>query len=120
MHSLASFVGSLKEEGSVFVKFTTPEELVSLQKPHDYTGLPVYRVVEVFLTQVDKQNRKPLYMIFVDNGAIYYCNGDILENSILDEPHFFMDNQYDLEAILSAYYLDSSSDLASFAGFFFL
>lgn len=121
MSSLALAIYHLKHQDSPFIKFTTKEELHTLQLPHEHTGLPVYKVVEVFLTEADRLAGNPFYMIFVDNGTIYYCNGDVLEHLPLDEPHFYTDTQdYAYEEILSAFFLDSSNELASFAGFFFL
>ena len=121
MRSLASAIRHLKYQASPFVKFTTPQEIIFLQESHEHTGLPIYKVVEVYFTQEDRLEGKHFYMIFVDNGIIYYHHGDVLETLILDEHHFSTDpDVYAYEEILSAFFLDSSNELASFAGFFFL
>jgi hypothetical protein len=117
--SLSSFVEHLIEIDAYMVRRTTQEELEVLSQPHPSTGLPLYRVLPVYLTESHKSNDNPLYMIFVDNGLIYYCEGDVLSEYTLDDPSFFhADGSYHYEAILEGLFLNGGQDIASFAGFF--
>jgi phosphoribosylanthranilate isomerase len=119
--TLADVVQFLKDCGAGLVQYTSQKELDALEAPSEHTDLPVYKVVKVFPTIPDKQaNKNHLYMVFVDNGAIYYTNGDVLDVYTLDEPEFFTEDPYNFEAIFHAFFLDSDGDLASFAGFFYV
>ncbi len=119
--TLADVVRFLKDGGAALIKYTNTKDLLDLETPSEYTNLPVYKVIKVFESNADKQqNKNHLYMVFVDNGGVYYTHGDCLEDYKLDEPEFFLEYPYDFEAIFHAYFLDSDGDLASFAGFFYI
>ncbi len=112
--TFADFVTYLIDNGSGLVHYTTPEQLASFEVPSEFTGLPVYRLVNVYLSEEDVLNNKYVVMVFVDNGAIFYTNGDKLYNTPF-EGHFD-----DIETVFYDYFLDGSQETASFAGFFLL
>ena len=119
--SLSSLVLHLRDIGACVIRQTTLKELETLQEPHPSTGLPLYRVLRVYLSQEDKVSEAPLFMIFVDNGMIYYCEEDVLSDYTLEDREFYTsEGDYDYEAIFEGLFLNGGQDIASFAGFFFL
>ncbi len=118
--SLTSVVLHLKEVGADMIRYSSSSKLLELELPHPSTGLPIYRVIKVYLTSIHKLKNDPVYMVFVDNGMVYYCHEDILEEFKLDPHHFTPHGDYDYEEIFSSLFLEGGQDIASFAGFFFL
>ena len=118
--TLSHLVEYLREGGAGLIKTATKAELMSYEEPYVHTGVPVYKVIEVFLSNDHKAKNDPIYMVFVLNGAIHYCHGDCLSDYLLDEPEFFTEQPFNYEAIFSAFFLDGDTYLASFAGFFYL
>jgi hypothetical protein len=112
--TFSDFVKHLIDTGSGLVHYTTPDELASFGTLSEFTGLPIYKCIRVYLNDSDKANNKGLYMVFVDNGAVFYHHGDVLDR-VPFEGHFD-----DIETIFHDYFLDGTDDTAGFAGFFLL
>jgi hypothetical protein len=117
--TLVEIVQYLDSVNANMVRTATAAELASYELPSEYTGLPVYKVIRTYLTHQHKQNNDEMYMVFVANGAIYFTDGDVLEDYILDEDGFFDEKPYNYDAIFEAFFLNGGQDIASFAGFFF-
>ncbi len=88
--TLSDVVLELCSFDNPFVKRVTALELDELLIPHEHTGLVTYEVIPVTLygAQASHPNNH-LFMVFVNNGLIYYQPHDVLSDVKLDEPSFF-------------------------------
>ena len=88
--TLSDFVLDLCLFDNPFVKRITALELEALSLPHEYTGLVTYKVIPVSLYGPHASHPKNhLFMVFVNNGLIYYQEQEVLSDFKLDEPSFF-------------------------------
>ena len=145
--TLADVFEDLKKR-EAFVFPLTEIQLERMQAPIEFTsGAPLspYIMVWVYPTFKDLDDNRGIYMAFSNHGPVYFCDGDVLEHYILDEPHFFFDFRiedeealihpdeviffrdeeskpwqatFDYEQIFDAFALNGRDGMAMFAGFY--